>query len=182
VKRPLTRRQAELSALVRLIGRLGSAGGFAVSTEGSTRRPTGNSMEGDVANGATVTSFEKAGTRTVRVDRRSVILEPGELLVYTVIARGAMPVFGFSCRDKEILSAASIAGHPREKYQWEFDPDSNDDVVMLLLSFIAVVKYSVQIDRISSAGLLIETVRDVDYESQDPDDTAEDSLGVRRRS
>jgi hypothetical protein len=110
----------------------------------------------------------------------AVVLDPGDLLVYTVIARGAMPVFGFSCRHEAILSAATIAGHPCEKYEWEFTPDSNDDAVVLLLSAIAVVKYSVKIDRISTAGALIEHVRDVDYESQDPEDTAEDNLAVLR--
>jgi hypothetical protein len=139
-------------------------------------------MEEYVANEAVVTSFGKAGKRTARVDRKAVILDPGDLLVYTVTARGAVPVFGFSCRHREIRSAASIPGHPRERYEWQFAPDSSDDVVMLLLSSIAVVKYSVQIDRISTAGALIEHVRDVDYESQDPEDTAEDHVSVLRRS
>jgi hypothetical protein len=139
-------------------------------------------MGGEVAANVTVTSFGVAGKRTARIDRRAVVLDPTDLLVYTVIARGATPVFGFSCRHKAILSAESIPGHPREKYQWDVEPDSNDDVLVLLMSAIAVVKYSVQIDRISAAGALIETVRDVDYESQDPDDTAEDNLTVLRES
>jgi hypothetical protein len=57
-------------------------------------------------------------------------------------------------------------------------PDDPSDVVVLLLSFVPAIRYTVRIDRISISGALVETVRDADYESQDPQDTFPDNLTV----
>lgn len=128
-----------------------------------------------------VTSFATSGSRTIRVDKGSVILEPGELLVYMVTAAGAEAAFGFACAHRAILSAEDCEGHPTDEYQWEFTPDAKRDVLKLVLTFAAILVYTVRIDRISAGGALVETIRDVDYEAEDSTDTAEDTLSVFRR-
>jgi hypothetical protein len=142
-------------------------------------RPLDIRREALVADDPIVTSFGTSGKRTVRRNKRAVILESDELLVYTLIARGSTPAFGFACRHEPILSADTIEGpRPREKYVWEYTPHVADDVLQLLLSFVGILKYSVRIDRLTTDGALVEVVRDVDYESEDPEDTAEDRLTV----
>jgi hypothetical protein len=130
---------------------------------------------------AVVTSFGSAGTRTARINKPGVGVGAGDLLVYTVTVSGAAAAFGFGCQHREVLSATTLdGGQPRREYQWEYFPDDPDDSVALLLSFLAAVKYVVRIDRISAAGGLLETVRDADYESQDPQDRVRDDLAVLR--
>jgi hypothetical protein len=127
---------------------------------------------------ATVTPFGKAGRRTARIDRPAVGLQAGELLTFTLTAAGARPAFGFACAHREILSADMVPGHPKADYQWEFTADHRTDVVVLQLAFVAATKYTLRIDRLSAAGQLLDTLRDVDYESQHAEDTARDSLPV----
>jgi hypothetical protein len=140
------------------------------------------SVEGEVADNPIVTSFGNAGTRTARVNTGSVTLKGDELLVYSVTVKGANPAFGFACRHLALHSAEDFEGHPRAKYEWDYSPDRDRDRLMLLLSFVGAVRYTVRIDHISQAGALLKTVRDVDYESQDPEDTAEDNLSVFHRA
>jgi hypothetical protein len=138
-------------------------------------------VEGKVADDPIVTSFGNAGRRTARASRGSVTLKGDELLVYTVTVRGANAAFGFACRHRALHSAEDFEGHPRAKYEWDYLPDRDKDLVKLLLTFVGAVTYTVRIDHISQAGALLRTVRDVDYESQDPEDTAEDNLSVFHR-
>ncbi len=132
-----------------------------------------------MADGPVVTPFGKAGTRTARINKPLVRMVIGDLLVYTVTVEGAAAAFGFGCRHREVLSADTLnGGQPTAEYQWEFEPDDPDDTLALLLSFLPAVKYTVQIDRISAAGALLETARDADYASPDPTDTVTDKLAV----
>ena len=141
-----------------------------------------SSVEAEVAENPIVTPFGNVGTRTARVTKGSVTLTGDELLVYTVTVRGANPAFGVACRHRALHSAEDFEGHPRAKYEWDYIPDRDRDLLKLLLLFVGAVKYTVRIDHISQAGALIRTVRDVDYESQDPQDTAEDNLSVFHRA
>ena len=127
---------------------------------------------------AAVTPFGKAGKRTARIDRLAVELQADDLLTYSLTATGARPAFGFGCAHRPI-TAATMFGPPQANYQWDYTADAREDVVVLQLSFIAATKYTLRIDRIS--GQSIETLRDVDYESQHPEDTARDSLPVDSR-
>jgi hypothetical protein len=134
-----------------------------------------------MANGEVVTPFGKAGTRTARINRPLARMSADDLLVYTVTVEGAAATFGFGCRHRQILSADTLdGGQPTGQYQWEYEPDDPDDALALLLSFVAAVKYTVQIDRISRAGALLEIARDADYASQDPTDRFTDKLAVIR--
>jgi hypothetical protein len=129
---------------------------------------------------ASVTPFGKAGKRTSRIDRLAVELQADDLLAFTLTATGARPAFGFGCAHRQIISAGMF-GPPQANYQWEYTADDRSDVVVLQLSFIAVTKYTLRIDRVSAGGQTLETLRDVDYESQHPEDIARDSLPVDSR-
>lgn len=134
-----------------------------------------------MANGPTVTSFGNAGTRTARIDTPAVGAGSGDLIVYSVAVSGADAAFGFGCQHREVLSARDIdGGQPRAHYQWKYTPDDPNDMLVLLLSFAPAIKYTVRIERMSPAGALLESIRDVDYESQDPLDRATDSLTIIR--
>lgn len=134
-----------------------------------------------------VSTFPSAGTRTARIDLNAVEdlkNSSGEFLHYHLVVEGGQPAFAFGCKHPpNKLTEQSFPGGPKKVYDWDWGKNSGeihspDDVYVLALSFGGVTKYTLVIDRRAKDGSVLETVRDVDDESQVPTDKIREPLRV----
>ena len=56
--------------------------------------------------------------------------------------------------------------------------DALDDMYGVAMSFLAAVKYTLLVEQRDQTDKLISTLKDVDYESQDPHDNFTESLRI----
>jgi hypothetical protein len=136
--------------------------------------------------------FGNAGEITIRVHdiATTVKLPEGEYLHYELTVEGAEPIFTFACKHKARLSEHDFVDHPKQIYKWTWgradslddlpnEPeDSFDDVYVVTMSFITAVKYTLVVEQRDANDDVIQTLKDIDYESQDPVDTFTESLRV----
>lgn len=129
-------------------------------------------------------SFGNAGKRTVRTskDGVGVSLTNGEHLNYKLTALGAVPVFNLSCEHRTLFSETDF-GPPKMNYEREWpkapsEKDSDDDVYVFSLSFFKATKYTLVVERHDATHKVLEVLKDIDYESDDPADAFRETLRV----
>lgn len=130
--------------------------------------------------------FGKAGKVTIRTEKVAVLvnLTKGEFLSYKLTVAGANGIFTFACQHKPRLSEHQFPGHPKAIYQWDWcrgnpaESDSDDDMYVIAMSFLAATKYTLLVQMCDSAGSVLKTVKDVDYESTSPKDNFTASLHI----
>lgn len=118
----------------------------------------------------------------VREDRCVVDTTAGQGIACTLEVRGALPLFTFGCAHNETL--ASPQGPPSSRYDWStFDTENSrasDDAHVLTLRFSGgAVWYRFRMDLVDARKATIATVKDVEYESTEPGDVAEETIRVR---
>jgi hypothetical protein len=140
----------------------------------------------------TMPDFGNAGTITVREhDVAALIkLSVGEYIHYQLTVQGAEPIFTFACTHSDRLSADNFDGHPKQVYEWTWgrsgslddlpnEPaDSDDDTYVVSMSFITAIKYTLVAEKRDANDDVMRTLKDIDYESQDPEDSFTEILRV----
>lgn len=136
--------------------------------------------------------FGKAGKVTIRHHDVAALVNftKNEYLFYKLTVQGAEPIFTFACMHGSRMSEHQFAGHPKQVYEWTWrrssplpnvsnhPSDAPDDMYVVAMSFIAAVKYTLLVEQRDSADNLIRTLKDVDYESQAPQDNFTETLRV----
>ena len=130
--------------------------------------------------------FGNAGRRTVHESEAACIVNgtAGEGIACTLDVRGALPLFTFACTHHGAL--VSPEGPPASKYEWTtYDLDNSrerGDMHVLSLRFSGgAVWYRFRMDLVDPNGVSIRTLKDVEYESVDPTDVAEEPIRLRTR-
>lgn len=130
--------------------------------------------------------FGNAGKRTVHESEAACIVDgtAGESIVCTLDVRGAVPLFTFACTHDPAL--VSPEGPPVSRYQWsKYDePNSRQkgDMHVLTLRFSGgAVWYRFRMELFDINMVLLKTVKDVEYETADPADVAEEPIRLRTR-
>ncbi|MDT4952411.1 MAG: hypothetical protein QOJ02_549 [Acidobacteriota bacterium] len=135
---------------------------------------------------ATKPDFGKAGKVTIRKDKAGVEVDlaKGEYLFYRLRVEGAQPLFAWACEHRPRLKGKDFPGHPKQVYEWTWchgntqDKDGDDDVYSVGMMFTAAIKYTLLVEHRKSNDQLIETLKDNDYESQNPADSFTEPLRV----
>lgn len=133
-----------------------------------------------------MSDFGIAGKRTVRVYKGAVIVSfsAGDFLSFRLTAKGAEPIFTFACMHRALLSEHQFEGHPKQVYEWRWgqnpdeEVDADDDMYGVAMSFITAIKYTLLVEHRRKDGGLIKIVKDIDYESQAPQDNFTETLEV----
>jgi hypothetical protein len=137
--------------------------------------------------------FGKAGKLTVRThDVAALInLSAGEYIFYKLTVKGAEPLFTYACKDRARLSEHQFQGHPKKTYEWTWsrnqplaagipneNGDAPDDLYVVSMSFIAAIKYTLLVEQRRADDSVIRKLKDIDYESQSPEDNFTETLRV----
>lgn len=130
--------------------------------------------------------FGKAGKRTVRVYKGAVIVRfsEGEFLSYKLTVKGAEPIFTFACMHRALLSEHQFEGHPKQVYEWNWgrnpdqEIDAEDDMYGVAMTFITAIKYTLLVEQRRQDGSVVKVLKDIDYESQAPEDNFTEPLEV----
>lgn len=130
--------------------------------------------------------FGQAGKITIRVENVGVevSLDEGQYLFYRLTVKGALPLFAWSCEHVDRLVGGDFDGHPKKVYEWTWcrgntgDSDSDDDVYSLSMRFTSATKYTLLVQLRGSDDEMIATVKDLDFESQAPQDSFTSTLRV----
>ncbi len=136
--------------------------------------------------------FGKAGKLTFRTHDVAVVvsLTNKEYLYYKLTVEGAVPIFTFACIHTPRLSEHQFAGHPKKVYEWTWcrptagagtpneDSDAPDDMYVVAMSFITAIKYTLLVEHRDQNNNVIRRVKDIDYESQAPEDNYTETLRV----
>jgi len=136
--------------------------------------------------------FGKAGKLTIRKHDVAALvnLTNKEYLSYKLTVQGADPIFTFACTHGARLSEHQFAGHPKKVYEWTWcrptalaavpneSSDAPDDMYGVAMSFLAAVKYTLLVEQRDQTDQLVRTLKDIDYESQDPHDNFTESLRI----
>jgi hypothetical protein len=136
--------------------------------------------------------FGKAGKLTIRSHDVAVVvnLTKNEYIHYKLTVQGADPIFTFACKHGARLSEHQFSGHPKQVYEWTWQrsspltnvpnqpSDAADDMYGVAMSFLAAIKYTLVVEHRDQNDKKIRTLKDVDYESQDPHDNFTESLRV----
>jgi hypothetical protein len=130
--------------------------------------------------------FGNAGKRTVRESEAACIIDgaAGETIVCTLDVRGALPLFTFACTHDGAL--VSPSGPPVSRYQWTTYDEANSrlkgDTHVLTLRFSGgAVWYRFRMEVFDGNMALVKTVKDVEYETADPEDVAEEPIRLRTK-
>lgn len=130
--------------------------------------------------------FGTAGKRTVRASEvaATVNLTNGECLICTLDVTGAVPLFTFSCTHHAAIQTA--AGPPSSRYQWSVYDEANSrtsgDVHVLMLQFSGgAFSYRYRMELFDQNMALLRTLKDVDYETADPSDVANEPIRLRTK-
>ncbi len=128
--------------------------------------------------------FGQKGKLTIRADVNAVLVHDGEKIRYTVRVWGAEAIFVFACEHKSRKTARDFPGHPKQEYQWEWnnptDRDADDDTYNVEMSFFTATKYSLRAEHVTSEGALINVLKDLDAESDEPSDKYPSAIEVIR--
>ncbi len=129
--------------------------------------------------------FGNAGKRTARQQLGSVQVNrtAGEYLSYKLTVEGATPIFSFACEHRSLRSEKDFPGHPMREYEWlwgkdDADSDADDDVYVVGMSFLTATKYTLRVEHRRDDDSVIKLLKDIDYESQDPNDNFKETLRV----
>jgi hypothetical protein len=140
----------------------------------------------------TMPDFGNAGKLTVREHDVAALvkLSEGEYIHYQLTVEGAEPIFTFACTHSDRLSADDFDGHPKQVYEWTWgrseslddlpnEPtDSADDTYVVSMAFITAIKYTLVAEKRDANDDVMRTLKDIDYESQDPEDSFTETLRV----
>ena len=126
-----------------------------------------------------------AVNKTVRKEDVAVLVRvrDGEHLVYKITVLGAQPIFTLVDQDSRLLMSQDDSSIPQMVYtrRWPNPTDNpvkvNNDHTMAL-SFLAAIKYTYLVEHRRSDDSVKSVIIDVDYESQRPEDTFFQNLGV----
>jgi len=137
--------------------------------------------------------FGNAGTITVKSANEAATLvdsTAGEYLFYRLTVSGANPRFTFTC-DSNKFSHGDFPGDPKSVYEWSWNraaplapgapnavTGAPNDTHVTFLDFITATKYSLFIEQRRADDTRVKVLRDVDYASQDSNDTFGDMLDV----
>jgi hypothetical protein len=107
----------------------------------------------------------------------------GEYLYFKVTVKGAEPIFTFACKHRARRSAQQFSGHPKGEYEWTWSHNNNesdaaDDMYVVGMLFITAIKYTLLVEHRSQDDQLINKLKDIDYESQEPSDSFTEALRV----
>jgi hypothetical protein len=137
--------------------------------------------------------FGNTGTITVRENTPAVEVNvtDGEYIFYQLTASGAVPIFVFACKHKSRLAASDFDGHPKAVYEWTWshpgensedvpnvESDKSKDTYAVVMHFAAAIKYTLLVEHRDRDDNLIETLKDMDFESQAPEDLFSEGLRV----
>lgn len=132
-----------------------------------------------------MSDFGKAGKITIRENDNAVLVNvsSGEYLYYKLTVSGAEPIFTFACKHKARFSEHQFASHPQREYEWTWcensdESDSSDDVYVVAMLFITAVKYTLLVELRDNGHKLINKLKDIDFESQEPSDNFTEILRV----
>lgn len=132
-----------------------------------------------------MSDFGKGGKITIRENDNAVMVNvsSGEHLHYKLTVKGAEPIFTFACKHKARLSEHEFNGHPKKVYEWDWcksmdESDSTDDLYVVAMLFITAVKYTLLVEHRDNKGSLVNKLKDIDYESQEPTDNFTEILRV----
>jgi hypothetical protein len=138
--------------------------------------------------------FGSTGTITVRESVPAVLVNvtDGEYLFYQLTVSGALPIFVFACTHNTRLRADQFAGHPKATYEWTFsrstpmaddtpnvEADDSEETYSVVMQFAAAIKYTLLVEHRDRDDKLIETLTDIDFESQAPEDRFPEGLRVQ---
>jgi hypothetical protein len=130
--------------------------------------------------------FGKAGKITIRKDKIGVGVDlgAGQYLFYRLTVKGAEPFFAWACEHDTRLTAGDFEGHPMRVYEWTWcrggasDKDADDDVYSVEMRFTAATKYTLFVEVRDVNNASVKTVKDLDFESQAPQDFFVSTLRV----
>ena len=130
--------------------------------------------------------FGTAGKRTVRASEvgGTVNATKGEFLICTLDVKGAVPVFTFACTHNAALHKPD--GPPLSRYQWSVYDIANSrttgDVHILTLQFNGgALSYRYRMELFDENMALLKTLKDIDYETSDPADVANEPIRLRTK-
>lgn len=131
--------------------------------------------------------FGTAGKRVVHASEAGITIDggAGETIICTVDAKGATPVFTFTCSHGNALFSPS--GPPQSRYQWTaYDvPNSRDamgDVHVLHLKFSGgATSYRYRMELFDGNFALKKVLKDVEYETTDPSDDVFEPIALRTK-
>ena len=130
--------------------------------------------------------FGNAGRRIVHESEAACILDgaAGETLMCTLNVRGALALFTFACTHDGALFSPS--GPPVSTYQWTTFDEVNSrvtgDTHVLTLRFSGgAIWYRFRMELLDTNKVPLKMLKDVEYESADPADVAEEPIRIRVR-
>jgi len=130
--------------------------------------------------------FGEAGKVTIRVENVGVEVDlaVGQYLFYRLTVQGAPPLFAWTCEHKRRLAGKDFQGHPKKVYEWTWcrgstsDKDANIDTYSVGMRFTAATKYTLLVELRDRDDEPIRTVKDLDFESQAPQDSFTSTLDI----
>lgn len=137
--------------------------------------------------------FGKGGTREKKIHHSDAAVNgtAGQYLQYSLTVRGGRPLFTFSCAHRSIASADQFPGHPKANYDWKLwktivAPTKTDftadvfptDVFNVGMSFLGATEYELLIELHDAAATNLQTVQDIVYKSQFPEDSYIEDLTI----
>jgi hypothetical protein len=130
--------------------------------------------------------FGSAGKKTVRFSEAggTINATKGEFIICTLDVKGAVPLFTFGC--SHIAAIHTSSGPPDSRYQWSVYDTVNSktagDVHILMMRFSGgAFSYRYRMELFDENMALLKTLKDVDYETTDPADVANDSIRLRTK-
>jgi hypothetical protein len=123
------------------------------------------------------------GTRTVHKSEAAWIVRAsaGEFVTCTVDVRGAVADFKFVCEHHDVFVPAPLT---LSRYQWRtlhIRPDGRNaaDVHTVQLNFTGAKFYRYRMELFAAGGTLLETLKDIEYGSEDPTDVFLEPIRLR---
>ena len=130
--------------------------------------------------------FGSAGRRTVRASEvaATVNATKGEFVICTLDVKGAVPLFTFACTHNAAIHTPT--GRPVSRYQWSVYDTVNSrpsgDVHILTLQFNGgAISYRFRMELFDENMALLKTLKDIDYETSDPADVANEPIRLRTK-
>ena len=119
----------------------------------------------------TTSKFGHAGKRTVHhsAAAATVRVSDGQSVRWTVDVGGAVPSFKFVCEHRTLYQPDDP---PRSHYHWsaiDFNAHA-PDVHVLDLRFTGATSYRYRAELLNAQGAVVETLKDIEYESRDSRD------------
>ena len=139
-----------------------------------------------------MSDFGSTGKLTIRAHdvAAMVKLSVGEYIHYKLTVQGAEPIFTYACKHRARLSEHQFSGHPKQVYEWTWcrttelngvpnqRNDASDDMYVVTMAFITALKYTLVAEQRDRNDGTVRVLKDIDYESQSPEDTFTETLRV----